>query len=92
MSAYSDKLKEICAWINANPGTGGARGLTKIVNDLEGDGPIAELLHTLDRDLFTEVIELLVEFRNTGRREGYNRLHAEARRSINPADLASGDD
>ncbi|MDN7880047.1 hypothetical protein [Burkholderia aenigmatica] len=79
MSKYSDKLNAICDDAEALSGTGGARALRKIVMDLEGDGPIGELLHTLDQDRFNAVIDLLVEFKRSGRLEGFNALHASAR-------------
>ena len=79
MSTYSDKLNAICDDAERLTGTGGGRALRKIVMDLGGDGPIGELLHTLDQDRFNAVIALLVEFKQTGRLEGFNALHANAR-------------
>jgi hypothetical protein len=41
-------------------------------------------LHTLDQERFNRVIDLLVEFRRSGRLEGFNALHDAARQRISP--------
>lgn len=79
MSLYQDKLNAICADIESMPGTSGARALRSIVMDLEGNGPVGELLHSLDQKLFEKAIDLFLEFKRTGRRESYNAIHAAAR-------------
>ena len=82
MSEYTRKLDALVDWVRANPGTGGARAIRKVVMDLEGEGPIGELLFTLDQELFDQVIDLLVEFRNTGRSEPFNAIHVQARERL----------
>jgi redox-regulated HSP33 family molecular chaperone len=84
MSIYEDKLARVCADAESLTGTGGGRALRKIIMDLEGDGPVGEMLHTLDEDRFLRVIDLLMEFRRTGRHEGYNAMHSAARQRIAP--------
>lgn len=82
MSLYQEKLNAICADIESIPGTGGARALRSIVMDLNGDGPVGELLHTLDQERFEQVIDLFLEFKRTGRRESFNAIHATARARV----------
>lgn len=79
MSAYETKLNDICNAIKSMPGTGGERALRAIIMDLEGNGPVGELLHTLDQSYFKMVIDLFLEFRNTGRYEAFNSIHSSAR-------------
>jgi hypothetical protein len=50
--------------------------------DLEGNGPVGEMLHSLDRSNFDMVIDLLIEFRDSGRHERFNTLHRKARECI----------
>ncbi|MBK4737862.1 hypothetical protein [Noviherbaspirillum pedocola] len=78
MGPYERKLNELVAVTNSLQGTGGSRALKAIIKDLNGHGPISELLYTLDRENFDRVIDLLVEFRNRGREEAFNDLHEEA--------------
>lgn len=84
MSKYTDKLDALCDWALAHPGCGGTRAIEKIVKDLEGDGPVGELLHTLDATLFAQVLDLFVEFKKTGRHEGFNSIHRAARQRLAP--------
>ncbi len=79
MSAYESKLNNILDAIKSMPGTGGERALQAIVMDLEGNGPVGELLHTLDQNYFMMVIDLFQEFRSTGRYEAFNSIHCSAR-------------
>jgi hypothetical protein len=83
MSIYKEKLNEICSTIERMQGTTGAKALRAVVMDLEGNGPIGEILHALDKEHFDMVINLLIEFRETGRREPFNAIHASARRRLN---------
>lgn len=83
MSVYEEKLNNICSAIEKMSGTAGERALKKIIMDLEGDGPIGELLHSLDENNFKSVIDLLIEFRTSGRREAFNSIHSKARQRIN---------
>lgn len=97
MSKYGEKLAKVCADAVSLTGTGGGRALRKIIMDLEGDGPIGELMFTLDQGRFNRVIDLLVEFRHSGRLEGFNAMHAAARARVSPQasderDLWSRDD
>lgn len=82
MSVYEAKLTKICESIESMPGTGGARALRSIVMDLEGNGPVGELLHTLDQNYFEMVIDLFQEFRSSGRYESFNSIHREARERL----------
>ena len=82
MSEYTRKLDALVDWARANPGTGGARAIRKVVMDLEGEGPIGELLFSVDQELFDRVIDLLVEFRATGRSESFNAIHSQARERL----------
>ena len=79
---YGELLAEVVAMAQAIPGTGGHRALRKIVFDLEGDGALGELLHTLDTPRYLQVMEMLREFRISGIAEPFNRLHAEARQAL----------
>ncbi len=83
MSIYQEKLNAICDEIESMPGTSGARALRSIVMDLNGDGPVGELLHSLDHERFEQVIDLFLEFKRTGRRESFNAIHAKACARIN---------
>jgi hypothetical protein len=78
MGPYERKLNELVAVTNSLQGTGGSRALKAIIKDLNGHGPISELLYTLDRENFDRVIDLLVEFRDRGRNEPFNELHEQA--------------
>lgn len=82
MSIYQEKLNAICADIESMPGTGGARALRSIVMDLNSNGPVGELLHSLDQERFEKVIDLFIEFKRTGRRESFNAIHAAARARV----------
>jgi exopolyphosphatase/pppGpp-phosphohydrolase len=85
MSKHSEKLDAVMKDAVVLYGTGGGgRALHKSIKDLEGQGPIGELLHTLDQERFNRVIDLLVEFRRSGRLEGFNALHDAARQRISP--------
>lgn len=86
MTTYINKLDALCAWAEAHPGCGGTRAIRKIVMDLEGEGPIGELLHTLDAKLFSQVLDLFVEFRRSGRNQSFNSIHRAARQRLNPQD------
>lgn len=86
MSTYTDKLDELCNWALSNPGTAGARAIRKVITDLEGDGPVGEIMHSVDSELFTKIIGLLVEFRRTGCREPFNSIHHKARKRLQVAD------
>jgi hypothetical protein len=93
MTLYEQKLDMVCKKILQLSGTAGGRALKSVVMDLEGSGPIGEMLHSLDRNNFDMVIDLLVEFRNTGRQELFNTLHRKARERItqpSPSQLNSG--
>ncbi len=82
MSEYEIKLNRVCQTILKLSGTAGARGLRAVVMDLEGNGPVGEMLHSLDRNNFDMVIDLLIEFRDSGRHEPFNTLHRKARERI----------
>ena len=75
---YAQRLDALVIKANSMPGTSGQRALVKIIRDLTGDGPIGELLHTLDPLLAQEVFDLLQEFRVTGKGMRFNSLHDEA--------------
>jgi hypothetical protein len=78
MSKYSDKLDAAVGACLEHPGTSGQRALRSILLDLNGSGPVSELLHTLDDDKFILIMDLFSEFRRTGYREGFMRLHGAA--------------
>ena len=78
MSPYERKLNELVTITNSLEGTSGSRALRAIIRDLSGHGLISELLYTLDRQNFDKVIDLLVEFRDTGRNDPFNELHEQA--------------
>jgi len=82
MSIYQDKLDAVCSAIEAMPGTSGAAVLRSVVMDLEGKGPIGGMLFSLDAKHFAMVIDLLQEFRRSGREEGFNSLHSAARNRV----------
>lgn len=82
MSVYTEKLDALCGLAEKMPGTAGARTIRKVAADLEGDGPIGDLLHSVDSDVFAQVIELLIEFRKTGCKEAFNSIHASARERL----------
>jgi hypothetical protein len=83
MSAYSDKLNEIVEIALAMDGSSGYEAIQSIINDIEVDGPIYGLLFRLDCENFDKIIDLFVEFKNSGRRENFNAVHAEARARLN---------
>lgn len=82
MSAYTDKLDELCELAEQMPGTAGSRTIRKVIADLEGDGPVGDLLHSVDSELFIKIINTLVEFRKTGRSESFNSIHRNARERL----------
>lgn len=78
--AYAERLNRLVEKAKVIYGTSGYRALSKIIYDLEGDGPIGELMFTLDRQSWQEVMELLIEFRRTGRAlPNFNTLHRKAK-------------
>lgn len=79
---YAQRLDALVKKANSMQGTSGQRALKKIIEDLEGDGPISELLHTLDPLLAQEVMGLLQEFFKTGSGMAFNTLHEEARERL----------
>lgn len=79
---YEERLERIVSFVRKNSGTAGSRALAKIVRDLEGDGPIGELMFSLDQEFFNEVIALLVEFRVSGRYLAFNSIHSNAREAV----------
>ncbi|WP_194724049.1 hypothetical protein [Noviherbaspirillum malthae] len=76
---YSELLVEASSAAQSIPVTGGYRALRKIIFDLEGDGPIEELLHALDTSRYLQGMELLRRFRMIGTSEPFNSPHANAR-------------
>ncbi len=83
MSEYEFKVERLCKLYEGLRGTAGGRALRAVVMDLEGNGPIGEMLHSLDRNNFDLVIDTLIEFRDTGRYESFNAIHSAARQRIN---------
>ncbi|MFZ2300772.1 MAG: hypothetical protein WAW10_02760 [Gallionella sp.] len=79
---YATKLEKVINTAKQMPGTGGARALKKIITDLEGEGPIGELMFGLDKHHFDMVIDLLQEFRRTGKYMAFNSLHSTARDAV----------
>lgn len=79
---YATKLERLVEAAKRMPGTSGARGLKKIITDLEGKGPVGELMFALDQEHFDMVIDLLCEFRRSGRYLAFNSLHSTARDAI----------
>lgn len=79
---YVTKLERVINAARKMPGTSGARGLKKIITDLEGKGPIGELMFSLDQHHFDMVIDLLQEFRRTGKYMAFNSLHSTARDAV----------
>lgn len=92
MSEYERRLDELVDWARSNPGTAGARTIRKVVFDLEADGPVGEMLFSVDEELFLKIIELLVEFRRSGRGQSFNSIHRAARdRLMNQKRVAVAD-
>lgn len=79
---YAEKLSNVVNTAKRLSGTAGGRALRKIINDLEGNGPIGELLFSLDKERFDMVIDLLQEFRRSGRYVAFNSLHSTARDAV----------
>ena len=79
---YQQKLNKVVSVAKEMPGTAGARALKKIIMDLEGNGPIGELMFSLDDEHFNMVINLLQEFRRTGKNMAFNTLHSTARDEV----------
>ncbi|MDO8292217.1 MAG: hypothetical protein Q7T29_05070 [Gallionella sp.] len=79
---YATKLEKVVNAARRIPGTAGARALKKIITDLEGKGPIGELMFSLDQHHFGLVIDLLQEFRRTGKYMAFNSLHSTARGAV----------
>lgn len=79
---YAQKLEKVVNAARQMPGTGGARALKQIITDLEGKGPIGELMFSLDQHYFDMVIDLLQEFRRTGKYMAFNSLHSTARGAV----------
>jgi hypothetical protein len=82
MNAYEEKLKEVVELAIRLKGTSGGEALHKIIMDLQGSGPIAGLLHTLDRNNFNLVMLTLMEFRRSGREVDFNELHWQAAQAV----------
>lgn len=78
-SPYEMKLNAVLERYQLIRGTGGGNALEKILLDLEGKGPIGGLLFSLDDYGFQIVIDLLIEFRKSGRSTPFNSLHEKAR-------------
>lgn len=79
---YATKLENVVNAARQIPGTSGARALKKIITDLEGKGPIGELMFSLDQHHFDMVIEMFQEFRRTGKYMSFNSLHSSARDAV----------
>jgi len=79
---YVTKLEKVVNAARQIPGTSGSRALKKIITDLEGKGPIGDLMFSLDQHHFDMVIDLLQEFRRTGKCMAFNSLHSTARDAV----------
>lgn len=79
---YAQKLEKVVSAARQIPGTSGARALKKIITDLEGKGPVGELMFSLDQHYFDMVVDLLQEFRRTGKYMAFNSLHSTARDGV----------
>lgn len=79
---YAQKLEKVVNAARQIPGTSGARALKKIITDLEGKGPVDELMFSLDQHYFDMVVDLLQEFRRTGKYMAFNSLHSTARDGV----------
>lgn len=82
MTNYQTLINQVLDVIDKGPDTSGGRTLRALVNDLEGPGAIGGIMHKLDSTNFELVINLLQEFRRSGRFEGFNSIHAQARNRI----------
>lgn len=79
---YAQKLEKVVNAARQIPGTSGALALKKIITDLEGKGPVGELMFSLDQHHFDMVVDLLQEFRRTGKYMAFNSLHSTARDGV----------
>lgn len=82
MSMYTEKLDELVQIAKYNSGTSGRRALESVLRDLDGDGPVGELLHILETEVFVKVMSLFFEFRRTGQNEPFNSIHERARSAL----------
>lgn len=82
MSTYAQKLQAVCDEQKRLGDSSGGMTLKNIIMDLEGKGPIGGMLFSLDQENFAMVIDLLQEFRRTGRQTAFNNLHAAARKQV----------
>jgi len=82
MQLYREKLNALCNWTLEHPDTPDAAVIRQVVADLDGDGPIGGMLHTLDHDLFTKVISMLIGFRRSAFTGPYQEVHAAAREAL----------
>lgn len=80
-TSYSQKLRAIVDQINRHKHSKSSEVLREVINGLE-KGVVSGLLFTLDDENFKKVIDLLCEFRTTGRDYNFNTLHAQARQQI----------
>lgn len=79
---YPELLNEVVASALAMKGTSGYEAIRKIIFDLEGDGAIAALIHKLDNNNFQRILILLREFRISGVKQPFNKLHQDAKNAI----------
>lgn len=82
MQRYAEKLNALCEWALEHPDAPGAAVIRQVVADLDGDGPIGGLLHTVDHDLFTKIISVLIGFRRSAYSGPYREVHAAARETL----------
>lgn len=81
-SPYEMRLDAVLERYQLLRATGGGNALRKILLDLEGRGPIGALLFDLDDTGFQLVINLLLEFKKSGRSTPFNSLHENARAMV----------
>lgn len=84
MTQYQNKLNALCDFASEHPNSSGSRAIRGVIDGLES-GPISDLLFETDGTRFNDLIDLLVEFRNTGRSLNFNSIHRAARERLQNA-------
>jgi hypothetical protein len=76
---YSEKLFALIDEANALPDVEQTRAVKAIVYELDGEGVVGDMIHTLPGQTLERVVELIRFQRETGPLPEYAAIHARAR-------------